>query len=133
MEAEARVGKRGQGVRDWRGIVLVAVLSLVAVAIIAWFAAHGGGPDKEVIAKWGGFVTTTGIVFGLAMKYHYKRSKRRLSFWLLVCALLLIHLLTGTWVLTRVTDWRMAWWTPITVLESIALDFILRVASRKLV
>jgi len=27
----------------------------------------------------------------------------------------------------------MAWWAPITVIESIALDFILRVAGRKLV
>ena len=120
-------------VKDWRDIILVAILSFVAVAIIAWFAAHGGGPDKVVVAKWGGFIATTGIVFGLAMKYHYKRSKRRFLFRLLVCALLLVHLLVGTWVLNIVTDWRMAWWAPITVLESIALDFILRVAGRKLV
>ena len=118
--------------RHSRDIILVAVLSLVGVAIIAWFAAHGGGPDKEAVAKWGGFVSTTGIVFGLAMKYHYKRSKRRSSFWLLVCALFLVHLLVGTWVFTIVTDWRMAWWAPITVLESVALDFVLRVAGHKL-
>ena len=121
--------------RNLRDIILVAVLSLVAVAvaIIAWFTAHGGGPDKEVISKWGGFVATTGIVFGLAMKYHYKRSKRRSSFLLLVCALFLVHLLVGTRVLTIVTDWRMAWWAPITVIESIAPDSILRVAGNKLV
>lgn len=119
--------------RHLRDIILVAVLSFFAIAIIAWFAAHGGGPDNEVIAKWGGFVSTTSIVFGLAIKYHYKRSKRRSSFWLLVCALFLVHLLVGTWVLSKATDWRMAWWMPITVIESIAVDFILRVAGHKLV
>ena len=115
--------------RNSRDIILVAVLSLVAVAIIAWFASHGGGPDKEVIEKWGGFIATTSIVFGLAVKYHFKRSKHPFSFLLLVRSLLVAHLLLGTWALTTVTNWRMAWWAPITVLESIALDLILRVAS----
>jgi len=41
--------------RDLRDMTLVIVLSIVGVAIIIWFAAHGGGPSKEAVGKWGGF------------------------------------------------------------------------------
>src|SRR6185437_14704898 len=115
--------------RDLRDITIVILLSLLGVAIIIWFAAHGGGPSKDDFAKWGGFITTTGIVFGLTMKYHFKSSKRRFSLYLLVFFLLVVHLIVGIWGLSRLTSWSMAWWAPITVLETMALDVILRIAG----
>jgi len=57
--------------RDTRDVTLVILLSLVVLAVIAWAVTHtdrSAAELNELFGRWGGFIGTTGIVFGLAMK-----------------------------------------------------------------
>lgn len=87
-------------VRDWLVYVVIAVL---LVAVIAAFAVHDAdtGRSQSLPLKWMGFVGTTLIVFGYAIRACRSWWKLR-KFWLLLGVFFVTHLVLGVFVLTAV-------------------------------
>jgi hypothetical protein len=88
-------------VRDFVVYIGVAVLFVAtAYAYAVWV-----GGNVEPIAKWGGLIGTSLILFGYAIRDVRMRNKPA-SFWVVLFLLLGVHL--GLWsiVLLRVQQWR---------------------------
>jgi hypothetical protein len=59
-----------------------------------------------LIGKWVGLAGTTLILFGYAIRSH-RRFIAQLSFWLVMLALLVVHLAVFIIVLEKVEHWKV--------------------------
>jgi hypothetical protein len=99
---------------------------LIAVACgfaIYWSALHIHKPGSEVFGKWAGLAMNTLIVIGYTIRDH-RVPRSLLSFWALISALLLVHLLFFILLLRAVEQWRLAWWILATPMEYILIGLI---------
>jgi hypothetical protein len=94
-----RVMRSGRA-RDW---LRYAVIAIVFVATIAAFAVHDAdtGDSRGLPLEWLGFVGTTAIVFGYAIR-ACRRWWRMHKFWLLLTVFFIAHVGVGLFVLTKV-------------------------------
>jgi hypothetical protein len=61
------------------------------------------------------------ILFGYAIRAH-RRFVQRLSFWLVILALLCVHLSVFIVILSKVEHWRVLWFLLAYPVENIAID-----------
>ena len=110
-----RYHTRKHRVRDL--LLYVAIASLI-VAVIAAAAVHDARTGQPPIfsVKWLGFVGTTAIVFGYAIR-GCRRSWRRRKFWWLLAAFFIAHLCVGVLVLTRVDGVALIYYAPLSGFE----------------
>jgi hypothetical protein len=96
----------GGKVRDW---ILYVGIAILLVGMIAAFAVRDAdaGRSRSLPLKWIGFVGTTAIVFGYAIR-ACRPSWRIRKFWYLLSLFLAAHLGLGVFVLTAVD--RVALW-----------------------
>lgn len=89
--------------RDFAFYVAIAVaVGITAIVVAQTSLGH------ETFIKWGGLIINTLVLFG----YFIADSRslwRCLSFWLLVCALLSIHLAVFSALLVHIVQWKLIW------------------------
>jgi hypothetical protein len=86
--------------RDWLFYVVIAILMVGMIGAFAVHEADTGG-SQSLPLKWMGFVGTTAIVFGYAIRAcrpWWKTPK----FWLLLTLSFMAHVGLGVFVLTRI-------------------------------
>jgi len=101
-----------------------AVYILIGITVslgIVWYAWSNDGGGTEPIGKWIGLGGATAIVFGYAIRTH-RLLVQRLSFWLVILVLLVIHLSIFIVILKRVEHWKILWFVLAYPVEDIAID-----------
>jgi len=107
--------------RDFALYIMIGIAFCVGVVWYS-FASNGGG--AELIGKWVGLAGTTLILFGYTIRSH-RRFIRQLSFWLVMLALLVVHLSVFIIVLEKVEHWKVLWFVLAYPVENIAIDAVL--------
>jgi hypothetical protein len=108
--------------------LLEILFGLVLAGAIILYAAVG--PFRWMPSlRWWSLAGTTALIFWAVVK-QFKRYWHVLSFWYKVGGLLIIHCLAYTAVLLRVSEWRLLWFVPLSVVEGgllvLALDKLVR-------
>ena len=85
--------------------VVFAVIIFLVVSISFAFSV-----SDDVYIKWGGLAVDTGVLFGLFLSRSQKYLRKQ-QFWVLTASLLVAHLAVFAFVLSRVVEWRLAWFT----------------------
>ena len=94
----------------------------VAVGLgVVWYALRSDGGGADLIGKWVGLAGTTLILFGYAIRTHRCFMQRR-SFWLVLLALLFVHLAIFVAILGKVEHWKVLWFVLAYPVENIAID-----------
>jgi hypothetical protein len=99
---ERRTAKR---IRDLAAYLLVATIFGLAVV---WFAFHSRGLKDDFVARWGGLILNTAILYG----YFLKESRpfwHAWVFWLATASVFIVHLLSFIVILQRVEHWSVLW------------------------
>jgi len=104
-----------------RDFLLYIVVGITVGLSIAWYAWRSDGSGTELIGKWVGLAGETMILFGYAIRAH-RRFVRRLSFWLVILALLGVHLSVFIVILSKVEHWKVLWFLLAYPVENIAID-----------
>jgi hypothetical protein len=91
--------------RDFAVCIAVGIIFGLAVA---WYGFSSKGSGAELIGRWVGLTGTTLILFGYAIRSH-GRFISRLSFWLVMLALLVVHLSVFIVILGKVEHWKVLW------------------------
>ena len=104
--------------RDFALYIVVGVAFCVGVV---WYSFTSNGGGTELIGKWVGLAGTTLILFGYAIRSH-RRFISQLSFWLVMLALLVVHLSVFIIVLEKVEHWKVLWFVLAYPVENIGID-----------
>jgi hypothetical protein len=104
-----------------RDFALYIVVGVAVSLCIVWYALRSGGGGADPIGRWVGLAGTTLILFGYAIKAH-SRLSRRLSFWAVILALLIVHVSAFIVILGKVEHWRILWFVLAYPVENIAID-----------
>src|SRR5262249_36335356 len=101
--------------------VLYIVIGIAGSVATVWYSVRSDGGSSELIGKWVGLAGTTLILFGYAIRSH-SHFIARLSFWLVILALLSVHLSVFIVVLGRVEHWKVLWFVLLYPVENIGID-----------
>ncbi len=119
----------------WTGrrVLDFAMYLVIAATIgfgVVWFAYNSEGKRNDVIARWGGLIVNTAIVYGYVVK-ESRPFWRAWGFWLAIISVLSLHLLLFVVVLQRVQHWSVLWFLLMYPVEipalGIACDWALQV------
>jgi hypothetical protein len=92
--------------------IAIVVLLLVGAAVVLTKGAIGG-----VAWPWVALAVFTVGLFWVVIKQS-RAYWRHVSFWLVIAALLVVHLLAFTAILRAYPQWREIWFWPIIVVEA---------------
>ena len=107
-------------------LVYIALSILVVVGVIV---AAGYEGDSKVLAKWGGWLGTTAILFGYAVSSHRADWKKK-SFWAVIVTLLVAHVLVWWLALLFAVQWKVMWFVFLFPVENIMIDGAILLVSR---
>jgi len=114
-----------------RDLFFYVVIALAVGLGIAWFAYSGPPRESDAIARWGGLAVNTAILFGYMIK-DSRNFWRATPFWTLMVSTLVAHLLVFSYVLLRVTEWRVSWFLVMYPIEVPLFLFLReRILARK--
>lgn len=101
-----------------RRLLEIALEIALAIAFVGGFCVYVAyGPRKSSLDwKWITFAVNTVIVFGYALKAR-RPLWRKPKLWLVVAALLLVHVSVGWSVIRRVESVPLIWYVPIVMGE----------------
>lgn len=106
--------------RDFTIYLLIAVT--VAFGIV-WFASNSEGTRNDIIARWGGLIVNTAILYGYIVK-EGRPFWRAWGFWLAVISVLALHALAFIVILQRVEHWSVLWFLFMYPIEIPALAIL---------
>jgi hypothetical protein len=112
-------------VRDFALYIAVGIVFSLGVV---WYSFTSNGSGTETIGKWVGLTGTTLILFGYAIRTH-RRFISQVSFWLVILALLVVHLSVFIVILEKVEHWKVLWFVFAYPVENIAIDAALSVTG----
>jgi hypothetical protein len=104
---------------------ILCVVTGTIIATLALWATISADLSHEAFITWVPFVGNTALIFGFTVYYH-RAFLRRVSFWGLICALLLVHTFVVLAVLRIVGYWQIAWWMVGVLPELILLHIVIR-------
>ncbi len=111
--------------------IYLAIALVVGFGIV-WFAFNAHDTKDESIARWGGLVLNTAILYG----YVAKQSRpfwHAWGFWLAIILVLAIHLLTFAIVFQHIAHWSVLWFLvmyPVEIpLLSIVCDWTVHITG----
>ena len=90
---------------------LVSVLAIVAAAVFVRVRT-----GLSIPVRWAALPVYTGIICWLTFK-QYRSAIRKRHFWLIVSALMIVHLTAFILLLTYIPHWPLIWFVPTTVAE----------------
>jgi hypothetical protein len=99
-------------------LLMYARIGLVLASLLfaaGWYGASKGINEPPV--RWIGLVCVTPIAFWYPAR-TYRRYWHRFTFWLVLAALLTLHVLAFVALLIRIPGWRLLWFVPTTLVES---------------
>ncbi len=91
-----------------RDLLVYLVIALVIGLGIVWYAYSGPPRDSNVIARWGGLIVNTAILFGYMIN-DSRRSWHAPTFWVLAVSMLIVHLAAFSFILVRAEEWKVIW------------------------
>lgn len=111
---------RSDKLKDW---LLYVVIAILIVGVIGAFAVHDAdnGRSQGLPLKWMGFVGTTAVVFGYAIR-ACRRLWRMRKFWLLLTLFLMVHSGLGMFVLMRVDRVPLLFYAMLSAVEYAVLS-----------
>jgi hypothetical protein len=107
-----------------RDFAVYSAVGLVFCFGVVWYGFKSDATSGESLGKYLGLIGATSILFGYAIRAH-KRFIRRPSFWLVILALLAIHVSVYLVILTRVVHWKVLWFVVGYPFENVAIDAVL--------
>lgn len=114
--------------------IYVAIACAIGGGII-WFANRSDGTKNDNIARWGGLIVNSLILYG----YFVKQSRpywRAWGLWLAISSVLTIHILVFAAIFERVEHWKVGWFLLMYPIElpvlAIVSDWAIHVTSGKL-
>jgi hypothetical protein len=113
--------------RDWLAYISISIALVVAIVM---FAAYG--PKKSPIdAKWVAFAVNTVFVFGYALK-SVRPLWKKPKLWVLLSGLIVLHVIIGWRVISRVEQIPLIWYVPVDMGEIWAVLIAAQMACREL-
>jgi hypothetical protein len=112
-------------IRDFAVYIAVGILFSLSVV---WYSFTSNGSGTETIGKWVALTGTTLILFCYAVRTH-RRFMSQASFWLVILALLVVHLSVFIVILENVEHWKVLWFVLAYPVENIAIDAALFVTG----
>lgn len=107
------------GRRVFRRLVQLSVLVLAGFLFALAVVLFTDAPWMPS-ARWVGLIGWTATVF-FGLVREYSLSWRALGFWLWMLTLLGLHVAAYSLVLTRIDQWRLVWFFPLSIAEYFAL------------
>jgi len=117
----------GERIRDF---VIYVLIGVGVVAFIMVLAFNRDFFHPEQIARWGGLVLYTPVIFGAVIQQH-RQFWKQAAFWVTIAILLLLHIAAFSMLLQRVQEWRIVWYGLAGVFEGPAMMFVCGRAARK--
>jgi cation transport ATPase len=100
----------------------IGLVAALLVGLVTWYT-----PDsirKNISGGWIGLAVFTPTTFWIVAR-QYRNLWRRLSFWLTLVSILVIHLLGFTLVLRNFPEFRMLWYVPIMIVEVVLVALLI--------
>ena len=97
----------------------VVTLGVLVAALVIWYADYGKSQWTPE-ARWLAILPYSVLVFG-AVAYEFRSRWVQKSFWLLLLTLLAVYWLAWAALLWWVDEWRLVWFAPVSVAESVAI------------
>lgn len=117
------VARRFRRMIDFGAYIVIAGTLLVVVVFYA--------PSDDFVTRWVGLAVNTAILFGYAIRRHWQYS-RSLQFWLVLSALLLVHLGVYITTLRSVDNWKAIWFFFLYMPEEITIDTVVGFVRHRL-
>ena len=99
-----------------RRALLYIGLAAGGIAVIALLVAFSIYTGIETRGSWLALVVWTPVIFWLVMKSS-KQYWRHPTYWLLLAALMGMHLVAFVTILRAYPEWRPVWFVPISIVE----------------
>jgi len=92
-------------IRDFAVYLLIALL--IALGLV-WYAYNSDGTKNDLIARWGGLIVNTVILYGYVVK-EGRPFWHAWGFWLAIILVLSLHVLVFSVIFQRVEHWSVIW------------------------
>ena len=99
----------------------VGMVAALLLGLVTWYTP--ASIRKNVSGGWIGLAIFTPMTFWIVAR-QYRRFWRRLSFWLTLVGILVLHLLGFTLLLRNFPEWRMFWYVPIMIVEVVLVALL---------
>ena len=113
-----------------RDYVIYLCAGLVFVLAIMWYALHGGPDLPRSANKWIGLIIETPVLFGYAI-FDHRRFHKRSSFWLVILALIVVHISIFLVVLSHLEVWSPLWFVVLFPIENVCIEATLVVTGHR--
>jgi cell division protein FtsW (lipid II flippase) len=106
-------------VRRTLDFTLYVLIGLAVGVLVLWAAS--GGSSRDAVSKWGALAAVTILLFGSVIA-NRRHLVWQLSFWGVLLAFLIGHILVFIVVLLNAERWKAIWWAPVFPIEMVAID-----------